>query len=326
MKTIIASAPSKLILLGEWSVLRAGGAAIVAAIAHRAAVASTPAATWQVAREDHEPRTILPAQDLDAAPQSLRFLAAVAGVLSEAGSGPLCLRSVRAVPGVGLGSSAAIVVAAVGAGLSQRGLDDDPAAVFPLAERAHRLAQGGKGSGCDVAAAAFGGLISFKRRPNAAPRVTTLALDALPSMRVAYSGVSASTTALIEQARQREQGDAANFRVILDGLDGLVDAFSLAMAPSQCLALLEEGSRLLGDLNRLCGGLLEPPPVAKLLGIARDTGCAAKISGAGGGDCVLAFSDDPQRLTDLERRWLNAGFSLVDATIDKTGVSREGMS
>jgi len=81
---------------------------------------------------------------------------------------------------LGLGSSAAILVATLGArALLEHGpLDDRELAelVFEPALRAHALAQGG-GSGVDVASAAFGGTLVYYRArsaPGEAPIATTI--------------------------------------------------------------------------------------------------------------------------------------------------------
>src|SRR5207244_938155 len=68
---------------------------------------------------------------------------------------------------IGLGTSAATTVAVVAAVLAAHGVAIDRPTfrrqVFRLALVAHTRAQGGRGSGIDVAAAAHGGLIEYGR-------------------------------------------------------------------------------------------------------------------------------------------------------------------
>src|SRR5262245_2351577 len=142
-------APGKVLLLGEYAVLE-GRAAICAAVDRyaRARVAPGPlrveaknlGIAWEGAGE--------PPPALAAACALLSARGASAQVeidTSEFSQGEVKL---------GLGSSAA-ALAALAAALAP---DLSPKDRFHLAEDAHRAAQGGIGSGVDVAASTYGGL------------------------------------------------------------------------------------------------------------------------------------------------------------------------
>ena len=166
-----ASAPGKLVLLGDYAVLE-GARAMVCAVDRRA-----------VGRRDPE------------GPGS----AVVDAVLAEAGS----TDRVRIDTGgfveptgekLGIGSSAAVAV--ITAALAT-GRGDERCLALALA--GHRAAAGGVGSGIDVAVSFHGGVIASARQP--------AEVEPLPSrlpglhMSALYANESASTAALVRACR-----------------------------------------------------------------------------------------------------------------------------
>ena len=142
-----ASAPGKIVISGAYAVLE--GAPAIASAVDRFVVADTAGV---------------------AARPTPEVLAALGGAPAPAFDASALFSGDKKL---GLGASAAILVASLAArAVAERGPLSDlelATAVFPNALRAHALAQGG-GSGVDVAAAAFGGTIVFRRggeRPEA---------------------------------------------------------------------------------------------------------------------------------------------------------------
>ncbi|MCA9520143.1 MAG: hypothetical protein KC609_04200, partial [Myxococcales bacterium] len=241
----------------------------------------------------------------------------------------------------GLGSSAAVVSAAVAAlhaidwgpdgareshgAKGQRLLP--PEVLFAEAFAAHHRAQRGKGSGCDVAAACFGGLVGYRRRGDALPSVELLDLGALPPLAAAHAGPKASTTQLIEAVERAGQQAPAALRDVRSALDGAAQRAIAAIRGREgvraILAALADSSRALSELDRLADGRLEPAPVRELLRIARDEAAVAKISGAGGGDCVLAFAEHPDRITRVKALWARAGYRVLDLLPAMNGARLE---
>src|SRR5262245_23763402 len=159
---MIARAPGKLVISGAYAVLE-GAPALVAAVdryvvadSSRAAERLTPEVREALSRRGPEREHRAPWFDATE------------------------LRDASHNRKLGLGSSAAILVAS----LAALELDAEPdlpegdlaARVFSEARVAHRAAQGG-GSGIDVAASAFGGVLRFERpAPDAAPIVASITL------------------------------------------------------------------------------------------------------------------------------------------------------
>ena len=98
---------------------------------------------------------------------------------------------------LGIGRSAASVTAAVAAFLTAVG-HDERAEIFEAAVAAHALFQEGRGSGADVAAAAHGGVIEF-RRSGGRLAVTPRTLPAGLHLLVGWTGEGAATDPLLKR-------------------------------------------------------------------------------------------------------------------------------
>ena len=184
MITMTATAPGKLILTGEYAVLD-GAPALVIAVDRRV-----------IAR----PRGAVPAG-------SSPFLIAVANELAaRRGGGDPAVRAATelavdssafydGVTKLGLGSSAAVTVAATALALGAHGAPLDRAEVLAIASAAHAAAQGERGvrgSGADVAAAVHGGTIAFT-----AGRVERRRWPAAVTLLPFFTGTSADTPTLV---------------------------------------------------------------------------------------------------------------------------------
>jgi len=191
----VATAPGKVMLAGEYAVLD-GGTAIMIAIDRRA-IATVGA------------RRRPGSEFLDAAGEVLasEVGADAADALAHTTVDTDALRQDRVK--LGLGSSAAATVAAIGAAL---GAVDrfDRAHVAALAATAHARAQGKRGaagSGADIAVSSHGGALAFTRG-----QVAPLTLPETIALDFAWTGAAADTATLvaaITAARTRTGVDAA---------------------------------------------------------------------------------------------------------------------
>jgi phosphomevalonate kinase len=333
MTRLVARAPGKLFLLGEYAVLD-GGPAVVAGIDRYVEVHVAPARTRVVRiaapgytdAVEFAPGGPLP----DCA--GLRFaLAAYAEATTawprtaDAGL-ELSITSqldCRSGAKTGLGSSAAVAVATVGAIFALAGFEGTPRrfqdAVFTTALRAHRHAQGGTGSGADVAASTYGGIVRFHPRRQAPPHTTALSLPPDVLLLAAWTGTAAPTVELVRAyAALPENGRRAAFR---RASQKSVDWFVAALQRGALsVAAIEAGREALAELADL-GLPLLTPALRELIAIARACGVAAKPSGAGGGDCGVALTADPAAAQRVRAAWQAAGLVPVEL-----GVSREGVT
>ncbi len=172
---------------------------------------------------------------------------------------------------VGLGSSAAACVAAVTAGLTNTRQNAEPPTVFQMAKKIHHDVQG-SGSGIDVAASAFGGILRYE---NGAP--TPLPFK-LPYMSVVWSGTSAKTGPRVLRYQSWSER-----RAFVQASTKLSTAFL-----ADPIGNLHASRRLLEDMSKEAGIDYMTPRLTLIADLAESYGGAAKPSGAGGGDIAVA--------------------------------------
>lgn len=298
----------KVILFGEHAVVH--GVPAIAAGIDRGAEA--------VARRTEGPsrlvlgaRTIAVGDDDDLA-------RALAALLAEGGGAPAVSVEARTdlPPGGGLGCSAALGIAIGRAVARLAGEDDERAQARGLAwEKVFH----GNPSGVDTAAAALGGCLRFVR----GGEVSRVAPARDLWLAVGSTGQPSSTKRMVESvARQRERQPEA-FERTLAGFRSLVDNAKLAIEAGDVRAV---GS--LFDLAQmlLSGWMLSTEAIERLCSIARGAGAlGAKLTGAGGGGCVIALVDDTadeggEAAADrVVAAWGDAGFSGFTARIARHG-------
>lgn len=196
---------------------------------------------------------------------------------------------------LGLGSSAAIVVASLGA----LALDAAPsleaealaAQIFPQALSAHRSAQGG-GSGIDVAASAFGGILIAEPEGDSL-QLTQVTLPAGVRVLVLAADTAASTPDLIRAVHGLRARQGAHYRTLMNRqADASERAAQAALAgdPSAFVASLCEQGEALAALGVAAGVAIVTEAVARLSVNAGRKGAAVLPAGAGGGDIALWVS------------------------------------
>jgi len=219
----------------------------------------------------------------------------------------------------GLGSSSATVAAMLFGLARLAGLALGPDELFALGLDAVRRVQQ-LGSGFDLAAAVYGGTLFYD---NAPPRqILPFAAPELPLV-VAYSGVKADTPAYVRRVAQRLERWP-------DAMNGIFDAMAHMVKDGRC-ALEDADWARLGELMDMQHGLahaigVDTPSTARLVFAARDAGAyGAKLSGAGGGDCVIALAPEGHRAA-VEAALVAAGGKIVYSAPDAPGVRVEGES
>ena len=326
MRTIRASAPGKLVLSGDFAVLR-NAPAVVLAVDRRAEVTIDPAEGTDYgftapglvdqrrgfAIEGDQVRWI----DGDVGdPQLL-----VEAVLKQfAGSmPPPCNIEIdtrrffdRASAGkLGLGGSAAAIVALVRA-LQPPGTTVED--TCRIARDAHSALQDGLGSGLDIAASCHGGVLEFRRdTPSSAHKLCWP--DEL-AMRVYFSGKPASTTDAIRVA---EAGADDAWHRLMDAAELTASAWRDGGCRG-ILTAMQDYAKALADFDEALDVGIFAGGHDRVAEAAATAGIMYKPSGAGGGDVGFALSDDPARLTEFDANASGLGFVPLDVQRDNTGV------
>ena len=331
MRRVTASAPGKLFVTGEYAVL-AGAPALLAAVDRRALVhiALEPGAGALEAeslaegtrRVIHDPeREPLGGGDAGAVLAALRIVRAAAPSLAAMRAQVVVDTRTFLVDGekLGLGRSAATVTAAVAAFLAGVGRHDR-GEILEAALAAHALFQDGRGSGADVAAAARGGVLEF-RRDGARVAVTARALPRGLHLLVGWSGEGGATDPMLRRFAAGT-GEPRSLRE----LSAAAERAAAAVERGDGAALLDavaSTADLLARLGDEVGIPIVTPALARLVAAARRVGAAAKPSGAGGGDCGIALATSEAQADAVAAAWRAEGIVPLPVAIAAEGVCHE---
>ncbi len=187
--------------------------------------------------------------------------------------------------GAGLGSSASTTVAIINAvaGSQRRALTRKE--MFQIAFGPEKYLHG-KPSGVDQAACAYGGVIRFIRPNN----ITPLRLERVPSFLVCDTGIHRPTRRLVNAVVRRSEREKNTFENHLDDATEVSEAVVRALKAGddeELGLLMNYNQHLLVDIGVSHGKL------DKLIEVARDRGAlGAKLTGAGGGGCLIALCED----------------------------------
>jgi phosphomevalonate kinase len=193
---------------------------------------------------------------------------------------------------LGLGSSAAGAVAAAAAVFASAGIDPASARdrVFAAALAGHH-AVAPNGSGADVASAAHGGLIRFRRDEGGA-EIEPRALPTSIAISLVWTGSPVRTSDLVARVKELAAKDPSAHARAIGAIVEAAAALDLGFAKDDAEAIFE-ATRSHHDAMRRLGEAADAPIVTPALAaldrIARSSGGAAKPSGAGGGDVALLF-------------------------------------
>jgi mevalonate kinase len=313
-KDTTVSAPGKLFLIGEYGVLH-GQYAVVAAVDRRVTGRFVPGAA---------PATPLVKQVVD----SVRAYLLNDGATPPEGAPQLDSADLTSVAGkLGLGSSAAVAAAGVGAMLEAAGCDIryTRALAFALADNAHRAAQGGHGSGADVAAAIYGGVVCYARRDGTAD-VQPLTLPETVQLVVFSTGTPSSTVDHVRALEAFAAKDPAASAERLGAIGALASDFIAACVDGDARSLVDKAARANAQLASLGGDIGLPivtPALAEAARLAEELGGAAKPSGAGGGDVGVAFLTDRTAAETFRERAPHLGVEILSIRTGASGLRRE---
>ncbi|MBA2543721.1 MAG: hypothetical protein H0V17_29025 [Deltaproteobacteria bacterium] len=316
---LVASAPGKLILTGEYAVLD-GAPALVLAVDRRA-----------IASRRSTPRGSSP------------FLIAVADELAERyGTDSVAARAALEVvvdssafydgsQKLGLGSSAAVTVAAAAYAIAAqhgdaRGHRD---ALLAIALAAHARAQGergARGSGADIAAAIYGGAIIYEMATTGAPAIKRASWPRSVTLIPFFTGVSADTATLVSRVQAARQANPVAVEAALTAIAEASRATCAALhthadlAAIGVLAGLRLASVATDRLARVTGVDLVPSCVATARTSMQALGGTAKTTGAGGGDVAIAAIPTTSDVTEATRLLIEQGCQPLQLSVDDSGV------
>ena len=217
---------------------------------------------------------------------------------------------------LGLGSSAAVTVAAVGLLWQASGGPKDQRRLFDIAEAAHAAAQGTPGSGIDVAVSIWGGTIRFQRESSVDVREIDLPSEL--KLTFAWTGKPASTAELIEKTAPLAASPEMKklHQLATQFADSIGDA-------AQLVKTADAYGEAMGALGRAAGAEIVTPELQQIAEIARKHGGAGKPSGAGGGDLAVVFTVGEERTGQVRTALSEAGFTVLPISAPAPGLKWE---
>ena len=348
---VSTTAPGKVVLLGEYSVLQGGAALAMAGnrqvrvqIREKSSSDCTVCAPtvsphtvrfniakdghlrWSDANNEHEH-------------QFFNLLKAVVDTLSEEGAIRFQTRprfdieldstalhfnnpSNRWVK-LGLGSSAALTVA-----LAEALVEYTDQVRWPLDRwmptliEAHRRFQGGQGSGVDVAASLCGGLIQYQWT-NKRPHANHLHLPSSLKFVFVWSGQCASTHQFLQRLRSWREQRGVDYTKCMDGLGSISAGVIESIEQGDAAAFITAADRFasaVAELGRRAGLEIFNPVHRDLLDMAKKLRLVYKPCGAGGGDLGVAMgveSEDTKQFAELVK---SSGYQTIDIALNPEGV------
>ncbi|WP_330949664.1 phosphomevalonate kinase [Virgibacillus sp. MG-45] len=245
----------------------------------------------------------------------------------------------------GLGSSAAVVTAVIAA-ILQAYLPDKPPKMllFKLAAISHVRTQG-NGSGADVAASAYGGVLQYasfqaswlKEAYQYAESLVEFVEEDWPylsikpvrfphrlSFCIGWTGKPASTGRLVEKVLRLKQDNPTQYQTFLDESEAAVSAIIDGMEKNNLATFLKgvkQNRHALATVGLHANVELETPLLSRLCTLTEAHGGAGKLSGAGGGDCGIAFIPSEKNTEQLFDAWKEAGITPLDIKMFPHGAA-----
>lgn len=312
---VVASAPGKVILTGEHFVVH-GEPSLVMAIDKRAYV--------EAVTEERKVRIEAPdlnlywEEDLDL-PKPLAPLKLIVERLLEEAAKPVGLRiKVRSElpPSSGLGSSAAIAVAATASVSKALRIELTEDEIFELALEAEKIVHLNP-SGVDPLISTVGGVIAYRRGEG------YVAVEAAvqPIVVVGFTGSRKPTGVMVRKVERLRKAHPEVMAPLFHA------GGHLTIEAAEALRIGD--LKRLGELLDINHGLLSALGVStrkldKLIYLARRAGAlGAKLTGAGGGGCMLALCSNEVTADRVARAIERGGGQPLKVKLDNQGVRLE---
>jgi len=192
----------------------------------------------------------------------------------------------------GFGSSSAVTVAFGRALMELYEIPFVELDLFRMCYQAVMEVQG-VGSGFDIASAIWGKTIYYVKP---AKVVEPLEIESIPLI-VGFTGVKADTATIVRMVEELKTRKPDFVQHIFDQIEEITNLARSAISARDWRAvgqLMNQNEELLEELG------VSSKELDALIGAAKDLGEAhgAKLSGAGGGDCMISLGEDKQKIED----------------------------
>jgi len=220
----------------------------------------------------------------------------------------------------GFGSSSAVTVCTIKALAELFEVKITEREIFDLAYKTVLDIQGA-GSGFDIAAAIYGGIIYFL---TGGKIIEPLPIKDIPLV-VGYTGLKASTSEIVKAVKAEMEKTPEYYEKIYDDISQIVGKAK----PEMENANWPEIGRLMNENQEILRKFKAPSAeygvssevIEKLVKACLEAGAfGAKLSGAGVGDCIIALGKDKEK---IEKAIKEAGGTPVSVDVDYQGLKIE---
>ena len=318
--SIVFSAPGKVILFGEHSVVY-GHPAIATAINLRAKCEVTKSSDKfpSLSTPDLFPDNIFTINEKSEVPIELEPFKHLFLILSENQKKTIYpkVKLTSAIPSSsGLGSSAATAVSLTASLMKFYNNDHNLEKIRDIAFESEKLIHGFP-SGIDNTISTFGGGIIYERG-QMAPLTSKISSSFLV---IIDSLVPRSTKELVEKVQKKRENEPKKVQAIFNQIEAITWEAKKQLESGDSVEigrLMNENHKLLEKLD------VGHPILSKLVSIIDQTKTLGrKLTGAGGGGCVIALFDEFSTAKEVTKLIEKKGFRAYISNIFETGVKNE---
>jgi len=165
------------------------------------------------------------------------------------------------------------------------------------------------GSGFDIASAIYGKTIYYV---SGGQIIETLSVKDL-SLVIGYSGIKADTASIVKNLEFRIHNSESEYKKIFSKIGKIVEEAKISLVNSDWKKtgeLMNQNHKLLQELG------VSTEKLDNMCFSAVSAGAyGAKLSGAGGGDCMIALTPK-NKIKNVESAIINAGGEIINAKIN----------
>ncbi|MDR0372860.1 MAG: mevalonate kinase [Nitrososphaerota archaeon] len=213
----------------------------------------------------------------------------------------------------GLGASAASSVAIARAISEELGLNLSNEEINAVAYEGEK-AYAGNPSGIDNTAATYGGLMWFKKNPaGGQDRVEKIYVKQPVEIVIGSTGKTANTKLMVEGVAERKKKDHEKYDPLFTQAEKLADAGRKALETGDLKKvgeLMNENHKILQEIG------VSSEELDLLVDMARKHGAiGAKLTGGGGGGCMVALTPDKEVQSKISSAFKTAGYEFLATKI-----------
>ncbi|MEE2683607.1 MAG: hypothetical protein VYC50_00695 [Pseudomonadota bacterium] len=189
----------------------------------------------------------------------------------------------------------------------------------------YKIFQNNLGSGIDLAVSKFGGTLVYRNSQESGVDCDPINLPSGIDFSIVYTGIPISTKSYIMSFNKWRINNKKKYNEIILSLGDIIENCYLSIkedSPKDFLKAISFYNSKLDILGSEIGINIISKEHKEILNTAKKYNLDYKVSGSGGGDIGIVFSDDTEALSkfniEIERK-----YKIIDVEIDSNGLNYE---